>query len=72
MPASLHDLNNAKPQYEEIEGWNQDTSGVRRFEDLPQQAQRFVHRIEDILETPVCLVSVGPERDQAISLRGIV
>jgi adenylosuccinate synthase len=72
MPASLHDLNIAKPQYEELEGWGQDTSEVRRFEDLPELAQRFVHRIQDILETPMCLVSVGPERDQAISLRGIV
>ncbi len=72
MPASLHDLNAAEPQYEEVDGWNQDTSGVRHFEDLPSQAQHFVHRIQDILETPICLVSVGPERDQAISLRGIV
>lgn len=71
MPASLHDLNSAVPQYEELEGWNQDTSGIRHFEDLPAAAQRFVHRIQDILEAPICLVSVGPERDQAISLRGI-
>jgi adenylosuccinate synthase len=72
MPASLHDLNSAVPQYEEIEGWQSDTSGIRGFDNLPAAAQRFVRRIEEILETPICLVSVGPERDQAISLRGII
>jgi adenylosuccinate synthase len=72
MPASLHDLNSAVPVYEELNGWKSDTSGVRRFEDLPAAAQHFVQRIQDILEARICLVSVGPERDQAISLHGIV
>jgi len=72
MPASLSDLNSAEPVYEELAGWMADTSAVRSFEDLPKQAQEYVHFIQDILETPLCLISVGPERDQAISLKGVI
>jgi adenylosuccinate synthase len=72
MPASGHQLVRAEPVYEELPGWQQDTSAVRKFEDLPQRAQEYVKFIQDILETQLCLVSVGPERDQAISLGHIL
>jgi adenylosuccinate synthase len=71
MPAGTHELAIAEPVYEELPGWQQPTSGVRRFDDLPKQAQGYVKYIQDILETQLCLVSVGPERDQAISIRHI-
>jgi adenylosuccinate synthase len=57
--------------YEEMPGWEQDTSGVRRFQDLPAAAQAYVRRIEELLEVPIYLVSVGPEREQAIVLGDI-
>ena len=69
MPASLADLNNAEPVYTELTGWRQSTVGVRSFDDLPPEAQDYVRFIQDILETPLCLISVGPEREQAISLK---
>jgi adenylosuccinate synthase len=69
MPASLADLNNAEPAYTELPGWRQSTAGVRSFDDLPPAAQGYVRFIQDILETPLCLISVGPEREQAISLK---
>jgi len=72
MPASGHQLVRAEPVYEELPGWNEDTSGVRRFEGLPQRAQEYVRFIQEILETQLCLVSVGPERDQAISIGHIL
>ena len=53
--------------YEELPGWQEDTSGARRFDDLPENARAYVRRIEELLDAPVRLVSVGPERDQAIS-----
>ena len=69
MPASLADLNNAEPVYTELTGWQQSTAGVRSFDDLPPEAQGYVRFIQDILETPLCLISVGPEREQAIRLK---
>ena len=71
FPASAAVLARCTPVYEEHPGWQTPTSGVRRFEDLPKQAQAFVRRIQDLLGAPVDLVSVGPERDQAIQVRPI-
>lgn len=71
MPAGTNDLLRAEPVYEELPGWQTDTSGVRNFDDLPKQARDYVSFIQDILETQLCLVSVGPERDQAINIKHI-
>lgn len=68
MPASSAAMAAAEPVYEELPGWRKDTAGVRRFEDLPNEAQSYVRFIEGVLGVPVCLVSVGPEREQAIRL----
>ena len=70
MPASGTALAAAEPVYEEMAGWRRDTSGVRRFEELPGEAQDYVRFIEGVLERPICLVSVGPEREQAIRVGG--
>ncbi|MBI1885051.1 MAG: adenylosuccinate synthase [Chloroflexi bacterium] len=72
FPASAAVLARAKPIYEEVPGWQTATSGIRRFKDLPPQARAYVSRIEEILEAPVHLVSVGPEREQAIVIRPIL
>lgn len=56
----------AHPIYEEMEGWMCDTSGVRTWEDLPVQAQRYVQRIAELTGCKVDFISVGPERDQII------
>ncbi|HET9029700.1 MAG TPA: adenylosuccinate synthase [Candidatus Aquilonibacter sp.] len=49
---------------EELEGWSEDISGVRKVAELPQAARRYVGRIEELLSVPVELVSVGRERSQ--------
>ena len=72
LPASGAALFRASPVYEERPGWNEDTSGVRRFEDLPENARAYVRRIEELLGAPVHLVSVGPEREQAIAIKPIL
>lgn len=56
----------ARPVYEEMEGWMCDITGIRRWEDLPQNARKYVKRLEELVGTPVKYVSVGPERDQII------
>ncbi len=72
LPASGAALFRASPVYEERPGWNEDTSGVRRFRDLPENARAYVRRIEELLGAPVHLVSVGPEREQAIPIKPIL
>lgn len=72
LPASSLAMARAEPVYEELEGWQEDTSGARRFEDLPARAQKYVRYIEGVLGAPICLVSVGPERDQGIVMRDIL
>ncbi|MGB2078225.1 MAG: adenylosuccinate synthase [Vibrio sp.] len=54
------------PVYENMQGWEEDITGCRRFEDLPQAAQDYVTRIEELMGVPVSMVSVGPEREQMI------
>jgi len=66
FPATTSILERVKPVFEEHSGWRKDTSGVRRFDDLPKEAQAYVKRIEALLGCPVEIVSVGPEREQAI------
>jgi len=59
----------AKPVWEEMEGWATPISAARKLADLPKHAQRYVRRLEEILETDLILVSVGPSREQTIMLR---
>ncbi|MFW5748965.1 MAG: adenylosuccinate synthase, partial [Chloroflexota bacterium] len=56
----------AEPIYETLPGWDEDVSGVRQFEDLPEAARRYVRRISELTNVPVTMISVGPERDQFI------
>lgn len=69
VPASVRALSQAKPIYEEWEGWDEDLGEMRRFEDLPPAARRYISRIEELTGTPVTLISVGAERDETILLR---
>jgi len=68
FPAGLAALTKAEPVYEDLPGWQVDTSGIRRFANLPREARAYVRRIEEMLGAPVKLVSVGPQRDQAIPM----
>ena len=69
VPAGLRDLESAKPVYEELEGWVEDIGPVRRFDELPAAARRYIARIEELTATPVTLISVGAEREETILLR---
>ena len=67
--ASIRAMQGAQPILENMDGWNETLTGVRRFSDLPANAQKYVRRIEEILETEVILVSVGPGREQTVLLK---
>jgi adenylosuccinate synthase len=55
-----------EPIYEELPGWGEDITDVRRREDLPREAQEYVVRIEEWAGLPVTFIGVGPDRKQAI------
>jgi adenylosuccinate synthase len=56
----------AECAYETMPGWTRDISACREFDELPEAAQNYVCRIEQLLERPVGFVSVGPERSETI------
>jgi adenylosuccinate synthase len=62
-------LEGFEPEYIEMDGWIKPTKDIRKFEELPSQAQAYVHRIEELVETPVSIVSVGPERKATILVK---
>lgn len=68
-PANLTDLGACEPVYEELPGWQTDTSQITSYSALPSAAKRYVERLSELLETPVALISVGPSRGQSIYLQ---
>ena len=66
FPADVDDLARAKPIYETLPGWSEDITGVRKYEDLPENARKYLERLSTILNKPIKFVSVGPSRDQTI------
>lgn len=66
FPSQIQDLEKAKPIYRTHPGWKSDTTGIRKFEDLPEVCQSYIKTLEQIMEFPVEIVSVGPDREQTI------
>jgi adenylosuccinate synthase len=66
FPMTLNEVERAEPVYETWAGFSQDVRGVRRFEDLPDAARRYVDRVEALAGVPVELISVGPGRDETV------
>ena len=65
LPFSLNE-ENLKPKYIEMNGWHEDITQCTTFDELPSQLKGYVTFIENFLETPIRLVSVGPDRKQTI------
>jgi adenylosuccinate synthase len=65
-PMHQTDLHHARPVYKSLPGWGEDITGCRMRGDLPKAAQDFVGFVEAEVGAPLCMISVGPERDQAI------
>jgi adenylosuccinate synthase len=62
-------LARCQPIYEEMEGWTEEISGARAYDELPPQARAYVARLEELASVPIDIISVGPEREQTILLR---
>jgi adenylosuccinate synthase len=69
FPTSLAVLAECEPVYEAMPGWKGDISGIRKFETLPAEAKDYLTRIEELAETPIHIISVGPGRNQTITLK---
>ncbi|MBW1840817.1 MAG: adenylosuccinate synthase [Deltaproteobacteria bacterium] len=68
FPASLKVLAGCKPIYETLPGWTEDISHIRKMEELPENAKNYLRRIEELIDVPITIVSVGPGRDETILL----
>ncbi|MBI4452457.1 adenylosuccinate synthase [Candidatus Woesearchaeota archaeon] len=62
-------LQNCQPVYEEFDGWWDDLTKVRTYDKLPNNAKKYLRRIEELLKVPISIVSVGPRREQTIVTR---
>jgi adenylosuccinate synthase len=72
MPVNQSDFHHAQPVYEELEGWWEDISGCRTFEELPVNAQRYVLRLEELIGARVSAIGVGPGRDEIIQRHALL
>ncbi|WP_294920796.1 adenylosuccinate synthase [uncultured Lactobacillus sp.] len=68
-PASLKELDRCKPVYEELPAWKEDITAAKTWSDLPENAQKFLNRVSELVGIPLVTVSVGPDREQTIVLQ---
>jgi adenylosuccinate synthase len=69
LPVGAEELAECEPIYEEIPGWTQTTLGVRRYDDLPQQARAYLARLAEVCGVPIDMISTGAEREDTIVRR---
>jgi adenylosuccinate synthase len=69
LPGDYEDLARVKPLYETLPGWDDKLAGVRTFDELPENAKRYVRRVEEIGGVPVTCISVGADRGETVLLQ---
>ncbi|MBP6997084.1 MAG: adenylosuccinate synthase [Phycicoccus sp.] len=72
MPLGQTDFHHARPIYEMLDGWWEDISGCRTFEELPPAAQRYVLRVEELIGARVSAIGVGPGRHEIIERHSLL
>ncbi|ARC48818.1 adenylosuccinate synthase [Streptococcus salivarius] len=70
-PASLEQLKRCKPIYEELPGWEEDITGCRSLDDLPENARNYVRRVGELVGVRISTFSVGPGREQTNILESV-
>src|SRR6266516_246288 len=68
--SNISHLKHCEPVYETLPGWRSSTAGIRRPEDLPKAARRYIDRLSELCGAPIDIVSVGAARDQTIWMQG--
>ncbi|MFP7493196.1 adenylosuccinate synthase [Terribacillus saccharophilus] len=71
FPASLKELAQCEPVYEELPGWTEDITGVRSLSELPANARHYLERISQLTGIPLSIFSVGPDRTQTNEVRSV-
>ena len=71
IPADYFEYERCKPNYISLPGWNEDITKISSFNELPENCKNYLKTIEDILKTKVTIVSVGPDREQTVTLKNI-
>ena len=66
MPSLLQELSNVEVVYETLPGWKCDISQCKTFEDLPENAKKYILRVEELLNVKISYIGVGPGRDEMI------
>ena len=66
FPSHADDLRRVKPVFETLPGWQEDVTGIRQYEDLPERAREYLARVSELVGRPVGIVSIGPDREQTI------
>jgi adenylosuccinate synthase len=69
LPLDADDIAACRPIYESFPGWTEPTAGLRRWDQLPLNARRYLERVQGLIETPIDMVSTGPDREQTILIR---
>lgn len=72
MPESQSDFHHAKPIYEMLPGWTEDITTARTFDDLPENAQKYMKRLEELCGTRISYIGVGPGRDENVVINDLV
>lgn len=67
FPEDLNVLKNVEVEYVTLPGWEQDITGIKKYSDLPENAQKYLKFIEDFLEVPIQWVGTGPARDSMLT-----
>ena len=68
MPTSSEELTKVKPVYETMPGWNCPTTEIRKWDDLPKNAKKYLERIAELVDSELGIISVGPKREQTFSV----
>ncbi|PEJ58667.1 MULTISPECIES: adenylosuccinate synthase [unclassified Bacillus (in: firmicutes)] len=71
FPASLKQLAECEPVYEELPGWTEDITGVKTLNELPVNARHYVERVSQLVGIPLSVFSVGPDRNQTNIVRNV-
>ena len=66
LPLNAENIENCKPNYISLPGWNSSTVGITEFDQLPDNAKIYIKKVEEILEVPIDIISTGPERSENV------
>ena len=72
IPMTQSDFHHAKPIYEYFDGWNENISDAKSLDELPENARKYVHKLEELSGCRISAIGVGPDRDQTIVVRDLM